>query len=232
MNTWLCNALLLALAADPQVAVPAEEPPAGERLALRIWRRVAFTAGFSLDVPAGRVTRRGERLADAMGTVLALDVGIAFALRPELQLIADLQLGEGDYGDPDCYALKTDVICGTHTRRAAIGARYNFSPEADRSIWLSLGTGYEETTVGKAFPPNPSPSGKYLGWELVRAGIGVDFTTTSDRRLGFGVEAKGSVGRYFQIDDHRHDGVFTSGTIDPDDRALHYLFSLGARLVL
>lgn len=64
---------------------------------------------------------------------------------------------------------------------------------------------------------------RYTGREHVRLGAGIDFR--SSRLLGFGLYGSASVGEY----DRYKDAI---GSVEIADRATHFTFLVGARLIL
>ncbi len=119
--------------------------------------------------------------------------------------------------------------CTATTGHVGFLARYTWDPLSTRPLWLSLGTGWEMggVSIDQGSGHNGSDRNmelfRYTGREHVRLGAGIDFR--SSRLLGFGLYGSASVGEY----DRYKDAI---GSVEIADRATHFTFLVGARLIL
>jgi hypothetical protein len=155
------------------------------------------------------------------GSQLALSFEGGVRLNPHLAMGLYVDGGFGDPGSTvrdDCNAQLVD--CDASTGRVGLLLRATLQPASPVTPWISIGTGYEWSTVSA----DAGDDLTYSGWEIARLQGGVDFR--SGRVIGVGLYAGARVGRYSEVEDF-------SGTVDlGPDRELHTTVEGGVRFTL
>ncbi len=182
-----------------------------------------FSGGLGVASPSGDA-ERGVALDSVAMTQLLIALEAGLRINPAFMLSLALDLGVGDAA-PDLRALcRLDggTDCTLLTGRVALQLRYSTQPFEPVNPWVSIGTGYESTSVGY----DEAGNNEYLtygGWEYLRLGAGLDFRTSSS--FGWGLFASVGWGHYNEVDV----GV---GPQAVQQGATHGWLQLGARAIL
>jgi hypothetical protein len=157
------------------------------------------------------------------GSQFALSFEGGVRLNPHLAIGLYVDGGVGDPGREvrdQCNAAALD--CTASTGRVGLLLRATLQPASPVTPWISIGTGYESSTV--AVEGGGSDDLTYSGWEIARLQGGVDFR--SGRVVGVGLYAGARLGRYGKVED-------LNGTVHlGPDRELHTTVEGGIRFTL
>jgi hypothetical protein len=157
-----------------------------------------FAGGLGVTSPSGDA-EGGVALDAVVMTQLLIELEAGLRLSPAFMLGLVLDLGLGDAA-PDLRAecrRNGGTDCTALTGRVALQLRYSTKPFEPVNPWVSIGTGYESTSVGY----DEAGNNEYLtygGWEYLRLGAGLDFRTSSS--IGWGLFANVGWGHYDEVD--------------------------------
>lgn len=158
------------------------------------------------------------------GSQLAYGFEGGVRLNPHLAIGLYLDGGGGDPGRETRNFCNENLIdCDAITWRYGLLLRATFQPAAPATPWLSVGTGWESSTISVDGGGSSSDL-TYSGWEMVRLQGGFDFR--SNGAVGVGLYAGVRLGRYGRVED-------VNGTVHLDgDRSFHTTLEGGVRFTL
>jgi hypothetical protein len=154
-----------------------------------------------------------------LGSQFALSFEGGVRLNPHLAIGIYADGGVGDAGTDVCDPL---IDCTAGTGRIGVLLRATFQPSDPVTPWVSIGTGYESSTV--SVEGGSSDDLTYSGWEIARLQGGVDFR--SGRVIGVGLYAGARLGRFSKVEDS------TAHVRLGPDRELHTTVEGGVRFTL
>lgn len=182
-----------------------------------------FAGGLGVASPSGDA-EGGVPLEQVAMTQLLIELEAGLRLNPAFMLGLVLDLGIGDAAPDLRAACRSDggTDCTVLTGRVALQLRYAFQPHDPVNPWVSIGTGYERTSVGY----DEAGNNEYLtygGWEYLRLGAGLDFRTTAG--FGWGLFTGAGWGHFNEVD-------FGLGTQAVQRGTSHAWLQVGARAIL
>ncbi len=118
-----------------------------------------------------------------------------------------------------------DGSCSGSDVRVGVEAVYAFRPEGFLNPWVSLGTGWEWSTLSIAIPTD-SAKVTCSGWEFFNVQAGLDFNLSKMFAIG---PYLGYFGGSFSTVSGTWSGVPQGPTIPSEFRAFHGWFQLGAK---
>jgi hypothetical protein len=158
-----------------------------------------------------------------LGSQFALSFEAGVRVNPHLAIGFYADGGVGDPGREtrdQCSAAGVD--CTASTGRVGLLLRATLQPADPVTPWISIGTGYESSTV--AVEGGGSDDLTYSGWEMLRLQGGLDFR--QGRVVGVGLYGGVRFGRFGKVED-------LNGTVHlGPDRTVHTTVEGGVRFTL